>query len=326
MKRGLSDLFSDSARAEAEAARETNKKTKRAEEDALRTELDAEAAEAIRKISVNTPLDIDRAVRKLTQRGVLVIRQKDTRCFDVKDTAQQCIDWELAICERLIALGIKFQWQESGGVPQTGARRQRLMENERLSSFRFAEVSSRCVGRLDIKLPASMNKVLDDSVCSVLPVVKAVLGEDARLAYSGLISSFAGSWNQPWHGDGPHLFGNATQLPPHALNIFIPLQDVTDELGPTEFLCGSNQLSTAEALGKCLAALGEGAAPTMPGSLEARKKCSSLGHAPVRPLLRAGRDVLVYDFRTVHRGTANCSTTNTTRRVLYLLYTKPWFS
>jgi len=321
MKRGLSDLFSDTARADAEAARATHKKTKAEDEDALRAELDAEAAESIRKISVNTPLDVDRAVRKLTRRGVLIIRQKQN--LDVSEIAQQCIERERAICSRLASLGIKFQGQESG-LAVSGARRQRLAESERLSSFRFAEVSSRCVGRMDMKLPATI-KVDELAFSSWLPVVKAVLGEDARLAYTGLISSFPGSWNQPFHGDGPHLFGNVTQLPAHALNIFIPLHDVTEELGPTEFLCGSNQLSTAEALGKCLAALGEGAAPTMPGTLEARKKCSTLGHAPIRPLLRAGRDVLIYDFRTVHRGTANRSA-NTTRRVLYLLYTKPWFS
>ena len=42
----------------------------------------------------------------------------------------------------------------------------------------------------------------------------------------------------------------------------------------------------------------------------------------VAPLLRRG-DAVVYDQRTVHRGTANRSTE--TRPVLYLLFARPWY-
>ena len=42
----------------------------------------------------------------------------------------------------------------------------------------------------------------------------------------------------------------------------------------------------------------------------------------VAPILRRG-DAILYDQRTVHRGTANLSTE--TRPVLYLLFARPWY-
>jgi ectoine hydroxylase-related dioxygenase (phytanoyl-CoA dioxygenase family) len=61
-----------------------------------------------------------------------------------------------------------------------------------------------------------------------------------------------GSLNQPFHGDGPHLFGASLQLPTHALNVFIPLDDITDAMGPTEFFPASHLLQNAAELDKTL--------------------------------------------------------------------------
>jgi ectoine hydroxylase-related dioxygenase (phytanoyl-CoA dioxygenase family) len=44
----------------------------------------------------------------------------------------------------------------------------------------------------------------------------------------------------------------------------------------------------------------------------------------VAPTLNKG-DILIYDYRTCHRGTANVSTT-VVRPMLYLMYARPWFA
>ena len=47
---------------------------------------------------------------------------------------------------------------------------------------------------------------------------------------------------QAWHVDGPHLSADK-YLPCHCLNIFIPLVDMTTELGPTELRPASQFLT-----------------------------------------------------------------------------------
>ena len=47
---------------------------------------------------------------------------------------------------------------------------------------------------------------------------------------------------QAWHTDGPHMSVN-THLPPHCINIFIPLVDIDEVNGSTEFRPGSQYLT-----------------------------------------------------------------------------------
>ena len=316
MKRScLSTLFSDDAKLQGEAVRDGVKRAKQGEEEALRALVAGSVQEALQAVTVKGPCNVEKrlrkAARKLSREGLLVIRGPKPMT-DFQEIVRSCLDLEMRVCKRLTFLGLKF----SGFDRMSKSERS---ESERLQSFRFKEVSSRCLGRLDMKLPNLQH--LNDSACPWYPVVRAVLGPECILSYAGLISSFPSSWNQPWHGDGPHLFGNDLQLPPHALNVFIALQDVTEELGPTEFFPGSNQLDAAERLSSCLAHF---TSPTQATTLDAADKCRAIGHVPIKPLLGTA-DSLIYDYRTVHRGTSNCSS-KTVRRVLYLLYTKHWFS
>ena len=46
-----------------------------------------------------------------------------------------------------------------------------------------------------------------------------------------------GAGDQAWHSDGAHV-SLSKHLPCHVLNVFIPLVDLTLELGPTEFRPG----------------------------------------------------------------------------------------
>lgn len=124
---------------------------------------------------------------------------------------------------------------------------------------------------------------IEDPIDSFIRPITTLLMDS--LSTGGLIYSFPGSADQSFHGDGPHLYN--TQLPPHAINIFIPLTDITPELGPTEFIPKSHLLSHVSGINKMLES-----------SLNLPK-----GEV-VSPLITCG-DLLLYDYRTIHRGVRN---------------------
>lgn len=128
-------------------------------------------------------------------------------------------------------------------------------------NFRYEEVASRCPGRIDSRYRMDRAPFNDPRVIAnpvLLPIIKSMLGGEnggATLVYAGLIFSFPGSTDQPWHMDGEALFPEQlrTDLPPYACNVFIPLEDVTDELGPTEFIPGTHTYDRAEYINEELA-------------------------------------------------------------------------
>jgi ectoine hydroxylase-related dioxygenase (phytanoyl-CoA dioxygenase family) len=156
--------------------------------------------------------------------------------------------------------------------------------------------------------PFCNDQVISNSF--IKPVVQSLLGDDAKLVYAGLILSFPGSADQPWHRDGTALFADnefpiGQTLPPYALNIFIPLDDVTSDVGPTEFCVGSHIREKA---------------------IEVMKEIETgneAGTTIIGPLLKMG-DALIYDYRVCHRGTKNVAKKKT-RPMLYLMYSRPWF-
>jgi len=180
-------------------------------------------------------------------------------------------------------------------------------------NFKYDEVASRCLGRLDIRYNMDAQPFNDDKVVSnafIKPVVNSLLGDDAKLVYAGLILSFPGSSDQPWHRDGTALFTDAEfsldqSLPPYALNVFIPLDDVTSDVGPTEFCVGSHYRKKAIEVMKHIENGNESSANI------------------IGPLLKTG-DALIYDYRVCHRGTQNLAKKKT-RPMLYLMFSRPWF-
>jgi hypothetical protein len=138
-------------------------------------------------------------------------------------------------------------------------------------TFRFREGASRCKGRTDVVFDAfeKDEKIMIDVKEKILrnpklfPVIQNLLGgtassgddnddDDVKLVYAGLIFSYPGSSDQPWHQDGLPLFPELPQkqsallqasLPPYALNVFLPLEDEdgSTEKGPTELLPGSHK-------------------------------------------------------------------------------------
>ncbi|OEU17928.1 hypothetical protein FRACYDRAFT_238358 [Fragilariopsis cylindrus CCMP1102] len=103
--------------------------------------------------------------------------------------------------------------------------------------------------------------------------------------------------HQKWHADGGHLFSQAQQdqllppgftLPPHCINVFYPLVDLTQENGPTEFRIGSHRR---------------------------RDNVEDKALKEVEfPLLCPAGGAVLFDYRIQHRGRANvssCSSSST---------------
>jgi ectoine hydroxylase-related dioxygenase (phytanoyl-CoA dioxygenase family) len=239
----------------------------------------------------------------MREQGVLIIRSKEgvknSRLIDknlLEKLRLKAATIESEICTKLKEKGHSFQTKEN------------TTEN-----FKYHEVASRGLGRLDIRYHMDASPFNDDEVvCNryLRPVINSLLGDDSKLVYAGLILSFPDSCDQPWHMDGTTLFSDCEfpmdhMLPPYALNVFIPLTDISEEVGPTEFCVGSHCRKRCIDAMKCL------------------EKGDEKGAQVIGPLLKAG-DALIYDYRTCHRGTRNLSR-DKTRPMLYLMYARPWF-
>ena len=112
---------------------------------------------------------------------------------------------------------------------------------------------------------------------------------------------------QQWHGDGGHIFEHSHQ-PPHCINVFVPLDDLTDANGPTEFVPGTHVL---HAFGTEVSSCSD-----QHGSTDQNLQTSFAAKA------KAG-GVVMFDYRLKHRGGLNDSPND--RLLLCLCYAKPWF-
>jgi Phytanoyl-CoA dioxygenase (PhyH) len=156
----------------------------------------------------------------------------------------------------------------------------------------FDLLRERGKGRWDMNLPEfdlPLYNFLNDTKKSPwMPIVKEILGKDVVLIHKGIFLSMPGSSKQVYHQDGPHLTMQY-QKPCHAINVFVPLIDLTMDNGPTEFCLGSHMLGYEE--------LKEDYITT--------------------PTVAAGTPV-IFDYRLGHRGLGN--TSDTCRPILYCTY------
>ena len=109
----------------------------------------------------------------------------------------------------------------------------------------FDVMRERGRGRFDMTLPCfdepQFDFLTDPNKTPWMPVVHAILGDDAVLVHKGCFLSLPGAEKQVYHQDGVHL-NNQTQRPCHAINVFVPLVDLHCRNGPTEFVLGSHIL------------------------------------------------------------------------------------
>ena len=154
----------------------------------------------------------------------------------------------------------------------------------------FSTFKARDRGRFDMVVPglAATPCLSDDA--KWLPLVRSVLGDDAKLCHVGCIIALPDSAAQKWHSDGDHVH-DELQLRAHALNVFVPLVDISLKNGATEFVPRTHYDWRADGR------------PTVVDA--------------------AAGDAVVFDWRLKHRGLSNKS--SKPRPLLYLTYAQPWF-
>lgn len=183
------------------------------------------------------------------------------------------------------------------------------------SQRHFKEIMQRDENRFDFRLDLMGEDLSDNPAASNvwetveaesswMGLVRSILGESCVRVKCGCVLSLPGAGEQYWHSDGVHVGSVATWdsdecAPTHALCVFVPLLDLTDETGYTEFWAASHRYD------QLLTKKGE---QSLPGG--------TLG------VISKG-DCLLYDYRTIHRGMPNRS--HAARPVCYYLYAKAGF-
>ena len=135
----------------------------------------------------------------------------------------------------------------------------------------------------------------NDLVCNFLA---GALDPGMKLSGFTAVLSFPGAKQQHIHTDGPRLFNDAepsASLPHYAINVSIPLIDVTAEIGGTGIWLGSHQWGPRRA---------------------------PQPHEMTNVEFRRG-DCILIDYRTLHAGLPNLSMI--ARPILYMVYARPWF-
>mmetsp|Transcript_9665 Transcript_9665/g.23789 ORF Transcript_9665/g.23789 Transcript_9665/m.23789 type:complete len:439 (-) Transcript_9665:114-1430(-) len=171
----------------------------------------------------------------------------------------------------------------------------RLGLEQELIDVGFTTFKTRSRDRYDLRIPEFMTSKFSflNTKAKWVPLVKQILGNDIKIVHSGVMISLPGSATQPYHMDGPHL-SDKKHLPAHILNVFVPLVDLTPEVGPTEFVPTSHLLNNY----------------WDPG---------------VKPMTvnAAQGQCILFDYRIKHRGLGNKS--NEKRPVIYITYAKSGF-
>lgn len=179
-------------------------------------------------------------------------------------------------------------------------------------TFHFREISSRGEERFDMKLqsPAVQIFIKDIVVPRISSQLTTVLGEevdfDVSVVYSRPLAP-----HQGWHCDGDHIRGandagwdvdgwNTKLAAPYALCLFVPLIDLDDHTGYTQFWPASH------------------------------RNRDLMGFGPVAEITRAAwdgkcaaGDAIWYDYRLFHRGIANSS--QVLRPVVQIVCKKTWY-
>jgi hypothetical protein len=183
---------------------------------------------------------------------------------------------------------------------------------ERGTANGYAEIVARAPGRYDMLYGADTAPFDDPELhrdATWRPLVDELLGGEATLLFCGLLMTLGGAVEQPWHTDGEHLFGpEIPTLPPHCLNVFVPLVDISPENGGTELCPGSHHLT-------------RGVPEIYEQSSDHMKTIGWRGR-PLPLTIPAG-SALLFDYRLLHRGLAN--RTDRIRPILYFTFCRPWF-
>jgi ectoine hydroxylase-related dioxygenase (phytanoyl-CoA dioxygenase family) len=103
---------------------------------------------------------------------------------------------------------------------------------------------------------------------------------------AGLLTNMPGSQSQHWHRDGPDE---------GYIDCFVPLIDLNEEIGPTAIQPNTHTTTS-----------------------DVASVANSNGYNVLVPMLKKG-DILMFDYRTIHRGLGNKSLA-TTRTLAYAVF------
>ncbi len=166
----------------------------------------------------------------------------------------------------------------------------------------YSDIAERHLGRLDYRCGFTSD-IFHEAAKPVIQIIQQLSPDINFNHYWGAIPSDGGSGPTNMHRDvypisnktiGVNLSELDLRLPPYYFTVLIPLVEVTQENGPTEFIKGSHLLPIVD---------------------DAK--------APIySPLLSPG-DIVIFDGRTLHRGTAN--QTAHEKLVAYITFTANWY-
>ena len=179
----------------------------------------------------------------------------------------------------------------------------------------FKEIGSRGNERFDLLLLEQTNirEIIEKRVVQLIsPVVESILGSNEVDFDLSVVYSKPGAPDQGWHADGDHQKGaedvrwhidgwKSHLADAYALCVFIPLIDLDDETGYTQFWPASHQ-------SRGLAGFGP---------------VAQITESTWNGVCNAG-DAIWYDYRTMHRGMQNCS--SKLRPVIQILFRRRWYS
>lgn len=189
----------------------------------------------------------------------------------------------------------------------------------------FREVCLRSPGRYDVpcefeEFPSQLLERIEGIASKVLAEGASKASDDGLeprglgRAFAGLVRAQPRSEAQIWHADSPHSFPE--HRAPHLLNVLVPSETVTREMGPTELVPGShlltNHLKDGAAFGTEILYQAETNSPQKIGSSE----------EPIAATMDAG-SVLIFDDRILHRGGHNRASCD--RDVAFFSYRKADF-
>ena len=239
------------------------------------------------RISLSTTSTLQ-AAAILEEHGVVML--KGALPVEIVDVAAEAVDASYGMCREAVkARGVQLE-----------------------EPFAFAEFYHRSKLRYDLQLATAATALPPSLLESPpwRPLLGTVLGDDHVNLFQGAVIAEPGAVEQQPHMDGSHLFQDThgyaqAQNPPHCLNVFVPLVDVTEDNGPTEFWPGSHVLTQSKTT---FAKMRLGTARDMPPSVK---------------LAGAKGDAIIFDYRVIHRGRKNVA--ESSRPVLYLTSSRSWF-
>lgn len=181
----------------------------------------------------------------------------------------------------------------------------------------------RSPGRLEYKAPLA--EPFSSAELVARPVLMRLISTTLRnkrfeLDTLSHVTSVADATEQQWHRDLPPAFTDARYLPlpPAGLVVFVPLVDVTQDMGPTQFLTGSHLPCMPDNVHYWEQPDGGGdVSSDYPALLECAHGGTVVsGDAPAA-------SAVVFDIRTLHRGGRNRS--GKLRPQMYLTYFRDWY-